>query len=52
MDLANQRTMLTATKYRIKPVSTINVDSDPMTVDSFPKFSAAWVSSAQGQNPA
>jgi len=52
MDLANLGTMLPATKYRIKLLSTTYVDSDAMPVDSFPKFNAAGANSAQGQNPA
>jgi hypothetical protein len=48
----NQRTMLTATKYRIKPLSTTYVDSDATPVHSFPKFNASRASSAQGQSPA
>jgi len=47
MDLANRRTMLMATKCRIKPLSTMYIDSDAMPVDSFPKFNAARESSAQ-----
>jgi hypothetical protein len=52
MDLANRRMMLMATKYRIKPLSTMCVDSDATPVDSFLKFSAARASLAQGQSPA
>jgi hypothetical protein len=51
MDLANLRTIPPATKYRIKLLSTTYVDSDAMPVDSFPKFNAARVNSAQGQSP-
>jgi len=47
-----QRTMLTATKYHIKPLSTTYIDSDATPVDSFPKLNAARASSAQGQSPA
>jgi len=52
MDLANRRTMLTATKYVINPHSTIYVDLDAMPVDSFPKINAARACSAQGRSPA
>jgi len=52
MGLENPCTMLTATKYRIKPLSTTYADSDAMPVDSFPKFNAAKVSSARDQSPA
>jgi len=45
-------TMLTSTKYCIKPLSTIYINSDAMPVDSFPKFNTARVSSAQCKSPA
>jgi len=51
MDLAHRRTLLMATKYCIKPLSTIYVDSDATPVDSSPKFSAARANSAQGNSP-
>jgi len=51
MDLANQRTMLTATKHHIKPLFTTYVNSDATLVDSCPKIHAAGANLAQGQNP-
>jgi hypothetical protein len=52
MVLENLRTMPTATKYCIEPLSTTYADSDAMSVDSFPKFNAAKASSARDQSPA